>query len=197
MLDTYGRRYIGRLFNKSAAFFLKLEIAPTQITVAALMLGLVAGFQYYLGNILLSLVLLWVSGYLDAVDGDMARQSNAMSATGTLLDVFFDRIVELVFILCFALKHETAVFALLVLVCAIVLSMTVFLTSGMLIENRGKKSFHYQAGLMERTEGFVMFTIMMIFNAHMKELAFLYAGLIFFTVAQRLMESIKILRIKK
>ncbi|MBN2899836.1 MAG: CDP-alcohol phosphatidyltransferase family protein [Clostridia bacterium] len=193
MLDTHGRKYVDRLFDRSAAVFLKCHMTPTQVTLVALVLGVCAGIAYYFDQPLYSIGLLWTSGYLDAVDGAMARKSNATSATGTLLDIFFDRVVELVFILSFALKHETAIFALLTLTCTIVLSMSIFLTSGMLIENSGKKSFHYQAGLMERTEGFIMFTLMMTLNFYMREIAFLYAGLILVTVVQRLRESIRIL----
>jgi len=137
--------------------------------------------------------LLWFSGYLDAVDGAMARKSKLISKKGTLLDICFDRIVELLFIVVFALRHENAIFALLCLTCSIVMSMTVFLTSGILIENNGKKSFRYQAGLMERTEGFIMFTAMILFSSVIKELSFLYAVLVLFTAFQRLTEAIKLL----
>ncbi|HBV67351.1 MAG TPA: CDP-alcohol phosphatidyltransferase family protein, partial [Clostridiales bacterium] len=60
----------------------------------------------------------------------------------------------------------------------------------------GKKSFHYQAGLMERTEGFFMFTLMILLNIYMRQITFIYALLIAFTVFQRLKESIKILEEK-
>lgn len=191
MLDTYCRKYFDKYFEKTAAFLLKLNFIPTHITVIALVTGLFASLQYYSGHIVISLVLLWFSGYLDAVDGAMARKSKTITKTGTLLDIFFDRVVELAFIVVFALKHSDATFALLCLSCTIVLSMSVFLTSGMLIENKGRKSFHYQAGLMERTEGFIMFTVMMALNSFMKELSFLYAALILFTAIQRLIEAIK------
>lgn len=193
MLDTYGRKYMDRYFNHTADFLLNLNLKPTQITVMAFILGIVASINYYYGNIFISTMFLWISGYLDAVDGAMARKSKSITRTGTLLDIFFDRVVELTFIVIFALKHKNAVFALLCLACSIVMSMSVFLTSGMLIENTGKKSFHYQAGLMERTEGFIMFTIMIVFNAFMKQITFIYAALIIFTAFQRLIESIRVL----
>jgi len=193
MLDTYGRKYIDKIFNKTASYFLKLKIKPNDITLIALILGVVASIFFYFDKNLISITLLWISGYLDAVDGAMARKSKSITKTGTLLDICFDRIVEIIFILVFALKYDNSVFALLCLTCAIVMSMSVFLTSGMLIENTGKKSFHYQAGLMERTEGFIMFTLMIIFNKYVKELSFLYAALILFTASQRLISSINIL----
>ncbi len=196
MLDTYGRKYVDKYINSTSDFLLKLKLTPIQVTFMALILGLCASAAYYFGYKFLSIAILWISGYLDAVDGSMARKSKSITKTGTLLDIFFDRVVELAFIVIFALKHGEAVFALLCLTCTIVMSMSVFLTSGMLIENKGKKSFHYQAGLMERTEGFIMFTLMILFNKYMLQITFLYAALIAFTVFQRLRESIKILEEK-
>jgi CDP-diacylglycerol--glycerol-3-phosphate 3-phosphatidyltransferase len=193
MLDTHARKYADGIFDHTARVLLTLKLTPTQVTLVALIVGLVAALQYYIGHEMLAIALLWFSGYLDAVDGAMARKSKKTTNVGTLLDIFFDRVVELSFVMSFAFRHESALLALLCLTCAIVLSMSVFLTSGMLIENSGKKSFHYQAGLMERTEGFLMFTLMMIFNQHIVILTFLYAGLIIFTVIQRLLESIKLL----
>lgn len=193
MLDTYGRKYVDKYINSTSDFLLRLKLTPIQVTFMALVLGLLASAAYYLGYSFISIAILWISGYLDAVDGAMARKSKKVTKTGTLLDIFFDRVVELAFIVIFALKHNDAVFALLCLTCTIVMSMSVFLTSGMLIENKGKKSFHYQAGLMERTEGFIMFTFMIVFNKYMLQMTFLYTALIAFTVFQRLRESIKIL----
>lgn len=193
MLDTKARKYFDNLFNYSAQVFLNLKLKPNHITFTALIIGVLASFTYYFDYKLLSLVLLWFSGYLDAVDGAMARKIKLISKKGTLLDICFDRVVELLFIVVFALKHESALFALLCLTCSIVMSMSVFLTSGMLMENNSKKSFRYQAGLMERTEGFIMFTAMILFNHIIKELTVLYAVLVLFTAFQRLMEAIKLL----
>ncbi len=195
MLDTHCRKYLDTYFDKASKYLINLNFKPTQITCIALIMGTLASFVYYFDNILLAIILLWFSGFLDALDGTMARKTNSITKTGTLLDICFDRMVELIFIIIFALKHQNSTFALLCLTCAIVLSMSVFLTSGMLLENKGKKSFHYQAGLMERTEGFIMFTIMMILNSFMKEIAFIYAGLVLFTALQRLLQAIRVLEV--
>lgn len=193
MLDTYGRKYLDKYFDNAAAFLISLKLKPTHVTIMALLTGISASLFYYFDNIIISILLLWFSGFLDAVDGTMARKCKLITKTGTLLDICFDRVVELVFIIIFALKHIDATFALLCLSSTIVLSMSVFLTSGMMLENKGKKSFHYQAGLMERTEGFIMFTIMMTLNSLMKEISFIYAALILFTAVQRLIQAIKVL----
>ncbi len=193
MLDTYGRKYIDKLFDKGADLFLGMKLKPTHITLLAALTGIIGAVAFSFGNFLLSILLLWFSGYLDATDGAMARKSGQTSPVGTLLDIWLDRLVELSYIIAFATQCKESTFCLLLLACAIVLSMTVFLTSGMLIENTGMKSFHYQAGLMERTEGFIMFTIMIIFHPYMKILACVYAILILYTAIQRLHMAMKVL----
>ena len=196
MLDTHARRYVDRYFDKTADFLLRRSLTPTKVTVVALFAGVGGGVSYYAGFPVLALALLWFSGYLDAVDGAMARKSKSMTKIGTLLDIFFDRVVEVSFLLAFGLRHANALPMLLVLACSFILSMTVFLTSGMLLENTGKKSFYYQAGLMERTEGFIMFTLMILFSHYMPYVASVYAALVMVTVFQRLGESIRILEEK-
>ena len=49
---------------------------------------------------------------------------------------------------------------------------------------------------MERTEGFIMFTLMILFGSQMAYLAGAYALLVVFTVFQRLFESMKALEEK-
>lgn len=190
MLDTYCRKYFDGAIHRTAKLFLKMRLRPTQVTVGAAIIGVGAAFAYGMEMPIPSVLFLWLSGGLDAVDGAMARLGRQVSPVGTLLDIFFDRVVELSFIIAFALRHQEAVFNLLILACAIVLSMTVFLTSGNLLENTGVKSFRYQAGLMERTEGFIMFTIMILLDSYMGITALLYALLIYFTAGQRLISAI-------
>ncbi|MEG1254612.1 CDP-alcohol phosphatidyltransferase family protein [Clostridium sp.] len=193
MLDTYGRKYIDRIFHKGAELFSRMGLKPTHVTVIAGAIGILGSIAFVFGDLMVSIALLWISGYLDAVDGTMARRSGKVSPCGTLLDIWIDRLVEISYIIAFAMQCKDATFTLLILTCTIVLSMTVFLTSGMLMENSGIKSFHYQPGLMERTEGFIMFTIMIIFYLYMKILALIYGILILFTAIQRLVMAIKVL----
>ena len=196
MLDTLGRKYVDPYFDKTADFLIKKSLTPNKVTLVALFAGVGGSLVYYMGYPLFALGLLWFSGYLDAVDGAMARKSQAMTKVGTLLDIFFDRVVEVSFLIAFGFRFPEALPMLLLLSCSFILSMTVFLASGMLLENTGKKSFYYQAGLMERTEGFIMFTLMILFGSQMAYLAGAYALLVVFTVFQRLFESMKALEEK-
>lgn len=198
MLDTYGRKYVDRFIEPGAAFFEKIHWKPTHVTSAALITGLAAATSYLVKvPVAVPIALLWVSGYLDTVDGALARRTKHITPVGTLLDIFFDRVVELSFIASFAFRFPESVYSQLFLVCSIVLSMTVFLTSGTLLKNTGIKTFRYQTGLMERTDGFIMFTIMMIFDSYMKYTAAIYAILVLFTALQRLILTMAELKTDK
>lgn len=163
MLDTYGRKYVDKFIEPTAKLFDKIHWKPTHVMCLALVIGVAAAVTYTVSlPVVVPILLLWVSGYFDTVDGALARSTGHTTAIGTLLDIFFDRIVELLFILAFTLRSPDSVFGQLFSVCAIVLFMTIFLTSGALLENTGIKSFRNQTGLMERTDGFILFTVMMI-----------------------------------
>lgn len=189
MLDRHARPYFNPIFAKSAEFFIEHKVSANQITFIALGIGLLAGLVLYLGIGWLSILLLWLSGYLDAVDGEVARMQNTANPFGAQLDIVFDRIVELSIVWALAFRFPEARLALVILCSAILISMTIFLTSGQVLKKPGKKSFYYQAGLMERTEGFIAFTFMILLPAHLTTLTLIYALLIFFTAGQRIWEA--------
>lgn len=72
----------------------KAKISPNQATLMAFGVGLTVPLLYLSGNPLVAVTALWLSGYLDAVDGAIARQTKTASPLGTLLDILFDRVVE-------------------------------------------------------------------------------------------------------
>jgi CDP-diacylglycerol--glycerol-3-phosphate 3-phosphatidyltransferase len=193
MLDRGLRKKIALIFDAGAVVFEKLHFSPLMVTFLAFALGLAASLVYLLGKPVAAVVLLWISGYLDAVDGTLARRTNRVSNIGSFLDVWFDRVVECCILLSLGLRYPGSAFALLCAALAIVLSMTAFLLTGTLVKNETEKSFFYQAGLMERSEGFIIFSLMWLFPVRLTLLAFLCAGLIFFTACQRVIATVLIL----
>lgn len=189
MIDTKARARFDGLFDRTARRLLKWGLVPNQVTAAAFVLGTGAGAVLYFGHALPAVILLWLSGYLDAVDGSMARQSSRSNPFGAMLDIVSDRIVELAIFWALALTHPESRLAMLGLVSAALLSMTVFLTTALLVRNTGNKSFYYQAGLMERTEGFIASTAMMLLPRWLVPLTWIYAGLIGITILQRLAQT--------
>jgi archaetidylinositol phosphate synthase len=192
LLDTYGRRYVDPVLTQTAGFLVDRGFSANGVTGAAFLIGITSGPLIYLDYPLLAVAVLWVSGFLDAADGAMARMTKP-SAWGTVLDVTFDRVVEISVIVGLAFRFPQASRALLLLSVSIIVSMTVFLTVGGVAEKKGVKSFYYQPGLMERTDGFIFFSLMMLFGARVAEIALIFAGAILFTACQRLREAKRIL----
>ncbi len=192
MLDTHARKYFNPLFDVVASIFIKANISANAITMVAFIVGIISAVLLYFEKDMLSLVFLWLSGFLDVIDGEVARKTNTKSMIGAQFDIISDRIVEILFIWAIALKNDKILYELLFLVSMILISMTVFLTTGMISKNDTKKSFYYQSGIMERTEGFIMFTLMIIFKKHIDKVILVYALLILFTILQRIHETIKI-----
>jgi CDP-diacylglycerol--glycerol-3-phosphate 3-phosphatidyltransferase len=95
MLDTKARKFFDPLFDKLANTFIKYNIKPNQITTLSLIIGLLSAISYYFDYIILSILLLWISGLFDVLDGTVSRKTNSSSLLGTLYDIVFDRIVEL------------------------------------------------------------------------------------------------------
>ncbi|MBD1373916.1 CDP-alcohol phosphatidyltransferase family protein [Hazenella sp. IB182357] len=194
MLDTYGRKYIQPLLDWTAKKCIAANITATQVTWIAFVVGVSSGVLIYLDHIYAAVLILWFSGFLDALDGTIARQTQQSTSWGTLLDISFDRLVELSVIMGLALRYPEMQIWLLLLTASIVLAMTVFLTVGALTEKRGMKSFYYQAGLAERTEGFILFTVMMLFPQWLLWSTLFFIGVEWFTTGQRLHEAKKILK---
>lgn len=193
MLDTHGRKYVDPIINCGANFFIKLNLTANNVTVIALLLGILTSVFIYIDMNILAVITLWISGYLDAVDGSIARKTKTTSLFGTLMDITFDRIVETSIILSLAMKYSNARINFIVLLICIIISMTIFLTVGALVEKKGMKSFYYQAGVAERSEGFLMFSLMILVPNYIVIFTNLFSAIIFITIIQRIIEAKKIL----
>lgn len=193
MLDTYARKHVQPTVEKTADLFLKMGFTADGVTKAAFAIGLSSGFFIYYDQPIIALLVLWLSGYLDVVDGTMARKTKP-SSWGTLLDITFDRLVEISVILGLAFRFPESMWVLLILSVAIIVGMTVFLTVGALSEKQGTKSFYYQAGLAERTEGFILFTLMIVFSTYLTAITLIFIAAQVFTTFQRIAEARRILK---
>jgi len=194
MLDTHARHYVQPLIEKAAKTCIRIGWTATGVTWAAFVIGVGASVFAWFEHPIWAVLLLWLSGFLDAVDGSIARLTNKTSAWGTLLDITFDRVVELAIIISIGLLYPNVLFLLLVLTASIVFSMTIFLTVGSLTEKKGYKSFYYQAGLAERTEGFIFLSIMLLLPDYLVWTTIVFIMVEVFTGMQRLLEGRKLLK---
>lgn len=70
-------------------------ITPNRITVVSASLGgPVAAWQIYQGNYLVAVAAIAISGILDDIDGDLARETGMVSPEGAILDSVLDRYVD-------------------------------------------------------------------------------------------------------
>ena len=193
MLDTHARKYVNPIIELGAKFLLKLKLTPNNVTILALLLGIATSIFLYFDMQIIAVILLWVSGYLDSVDGAMARRTNSSSSFGTLLDIVSDRIVEVSIVLVLGLKFVDVRYNLIVLTVCILMSMTIFLTVGALSEKKGVKSFYYQAGVAERSEGFIFFSLMILIPSYLGIITNIFSILIIITAIQRFFEAKRLL----
>ena len=193
MLDTHARKYVNPIIELGAKFLLRLKLTPNNVTILALLLGISTSIFLYFDMQIIAVTLLWVSGYLDAVDGAMARRSNSSSSFGTLLDIVSDRIVEVSIVLVLGLKFVDVRYNLIVLTVCILMSMTIFLTVGAISEKKGVKSFYYQAGVAERSEGFIFFSLMILIPSYLGIITNIFSILIIITAIQRFLEAKRLL----
>lgn len=194
MLDSHARKYAEPFITGAARSLLKLGLSANQVTCLAMGFGILSALLLLAGMPYAALGILWLSGYLDALDGAMARLSDTSSSWGTLIDITGDRVVEAGIIIALAILSPESAFALLCLLCAILFSITVFLTTGALAAKSGIKSFYYQPGMMERTEGFIMLSLMMVFPSLLIYLSVIFALLVLYTGFQRLREAHEIFK---
>jgi len=152
------------------------NLQPKWITFCALFCGVLVGVFLFLHLPILAFLFLVFSGFLDTLDGALARRLEKTSPMGAVLDITSDRIVEFAIVLgLFFVFPEERGLPCLLLLGSILLCITTFLVVGIFSQMEGEKSFYYSPGIMERTEAFIFFSAMILFPQ-----AFLFLAIIFF-----------------
>ncbi len=181
MIDSRWRSKFQPLFNKMAKGLIAFNTTPQNITWGAFVLGIIASIFVTQGWMLLSILFLWISGLLDVLDGTVARLTNNATKGGAYMDLIFDRMVEVFYVLAFAIRFPQANYAYLLFYIAVIFNFTTFIVAGALFQNTGIKSMHYDVGIAERTETFMVFTLMALFNDYVFEILIVFNAVIFIT----------------
>lgn len=185
MLDTHARRFVEPILAWVARRLQGLGASANGVSLAALGVGIAAATSVASGLPWPGIALLWLSGTLDAIDGTLARLIGG-KPLGAILDVTFDRVVEIAVIAALAWRHPAARFELLLLAGAIAIAMSLFLAIAAVLPNRSIKAFHYAPGLGERTEAFILLTLMIADQRRLVLWTALFIGMILFTMGERL-----------
>ncbi len=191
MVDTNIRRYVQGGFDVVARGSGLVRLSPNTITVVAFIIGGVSAVALGFGFKITALSLLWLSGLLDVLDGTVARLTNKSSKLGGYLDLVFDRLVEAFMIIAFFVLMPQNTIHYLIFLTGVIFNFSTFMLAASLFENKGVKSAHYDIGIVERTETFILFSLMILFS----NIAFVF--IIIFNLLMFITGIIRMIRIVK
>lgn len=194
MLDTKARKYIQPILDSFARVCLRIGVSANTLTVAGMLIGVLAALLVVNDHAVAGVIVLWLSGLIDAADGTLARLTKP-SAIGAILDITFDRVVEVAMIVALACLYPDARLSLVILAGIIAIAMSLFLSIGAAVTNQSIKSFHYAPGLGERTEAFICLSLMVLDHARLGLWTWFFIGVIVFTMAQRLYHARRMLSV--
>jgi len=192
MLDSHGRRFVGPALEAIARQCHRAGIGANALTLIGMLVGLCAAALVGAGYPVAGFGALWLSGIVDAADGTLARLTKA-TPLGAILDITFDRVVEISVIAALAWLHPEARFELVVLAGVIAIAMSLYLSIGAAVQNASVKSFHYAPGLGERTEAFILLSFMILDPERLVTWTWVFVGVIAFTMGQRLVHARRML----
>jgi len=181
--EKYQTLFIDRLLR--LAFIKRLN--PSALTLIGLFFGVLIPYFLYFGFPILGILFLGLSGFLDTLDGSLARIKNQTSDRGAVLDITSDRIVEFAIILgLFLVDPVGRGLSSICMLGSTLFCITTFLVVGIFSQNKTEKSFYYSPGIIERAEAFTFFGAMILFPSAFWVLAILYIFLVFLTGAIRI-----------
>ena len=162
-------------------------LSANRISIISGVLGLFVLAALALGHPWMAVGFLWLSGYLDTLDGTLARMRRSASPFGSVLDIFADRVVEASCVIgLYLMLPASRGFLCLLMLSSILLCITSFLVVGVFSENESHKSFHYSPGLMERAEAFIFFTAMILLPHYFVILSLVFSALVLWTGIARI-----------
>ncbi len=186
MIDSYGRTYYQKAIVDPVLPIFSF-ISPTMITFFGIVAGISILPLLVIKYTILAFMMLLFSGFLDTLDGSMARFKNQTTQCGAAFDIIGDRMVEFSVILgLYLYEPEIRSLSCLLMLGSILLCITSFLVVGIFTQNNTEKSFHYSPGIIERGEAFIFFSIMILFPVVFSVVSYLFIGLVFLTTLIRL-----------
>jgi phosphatidylglycerophosphate synthase len=158
------------------------QYSPALITYLACASGVMVVPALVYNMPMLAIGFLLFSGFLDTLDGTVARINNKASDKGIILDIASDRMVEVaVLVGLFAVDPSHRGWLTLCMLGSCYLYLTTFLVGDIFSPNRSEKNFQYSPGATERAEAFILFVFMICMPSYFYSLAYLFTGLVLFS----------------
>lgn len=188
MLDTWFNRAgsaTDKALNNAAQALVDVGFSAELLTYAGVGFGTLAGALFYYGYVAQGFACLLFSGFLDAIDGRVARLGEGPTLWGGVLDLTFDRVVEASVLLGITIPRPELHVPGLVLAATWYVNLCVFLAVGAASEKRGEKMIEYPPGLLERGESLIFAFAVVALPSIAGLAAYVYAVLEVITAAQR------------
>ena len=152
---------VRRIQLNSARILYSIGLTADRATIAAAIIGVLAGVAFAMERVGPGIALLAISAAFDALDGTLAREFDGASTPfGGVMDLCFDRVVEVAVIIGIVWHHRELDFYALALVASWYVNITVFLAVGAAMERTGPKLIDYPPGILERTEALIFFAVL-------------------------------------
>jgi phosphatidylglycerophosphate synthase len=194
MLDGVMRRVIDPPLNRMGRALARNGIGADQVTLAGLILGLVAAGLIAFGATWLALLPLLLGRLADGLDGAVARATRLTDFGGyfdILADFVFYGAIPLAFVILDPAQNGLAGAFLLF---SFYVNGTSFLGYAILAEkrkletsSRGAKTLYFTGGLLEGTETIAFFVALCLVPQWFAPMAWVFGGLCLVTAASRLL----------
>lgn len=204
MLDAAARKLIDPPLNRLGRTLAGHGVVADHVTLAGLVLGLVAAAMIWHGLFLAALVPLLASRLADGLDGAVARASRRTDFGG-FLDIAADFLFYGAIPLAFVLNDPAANGAAgAFLLAAFYFNGTSFLGYAVLAEKRGLetaaqgvKSLYFSNGLLEGTETIAFFVALCLLPTLFEPLAWGFGALCYTTATLRIISAHRVFAERK
>ena len=193
MLDRFATNLLRPPVNAAAKVLASAGVCANGITLLGFAIGLGAALSIALGAYPSGAALILLSRLCDALDGAVARQTQATDAGG-FLDIALDFLFYASIPLAFAMASPAdRALPAAVLLAAFMGTSSSFLAFATLAAKRGManaafpdKSIYFLGGLTEATETLAVFLAMCLWPNYFASLAYSFAFLCVITTASRI-----------
>ncbi len=200
MIDKHLRRPKEQIMNAPAAV-LPRSLHPTNVTLAAFAVGILAAVVIAFGAYWWGLALWFLNRILDGLDGTLARRANLQSDLGGYLDIVLDHVVYAAIPLALVLSAPSyaAALSLAGLLASFYINGASWMYLAALLEKRKQGAASQQEmttvtmppGLIEGAETIVFFSLFLLLPGQAPILFGLMAALVMFTAAQRVFWAVR------
>ena len=114
---------------------------PNRVSLCALITAFVAGGMFYYGHFIFGAFFVLLNGYLDLLDGEIAKKHNRARLLGDFIDHFFDRIADIVILMPLAMAPFVNVYVVFIAIVLMLLASYLGVASHALLNKRNYKGF--------------------------------------------------------